>query len=495
MRHRKGKGLGEMKKNFNFINTYLNLPQCFYTQIKPKSVREPKLILFNEKLALDLTIDSEMFKTEEGVAYLVGNSLVKDSTPIAQAYAGHQYGHFTMLGDGRAILLGEHVTPDGRSVDIQLKGAGKTPYSRSGDGRAVLGPMLREYLISEAMYGLGIPTTRSLAVVETGEAVYRTIEEKGAVLTRVASSHIRVGTFQYVAQFGTQEELKALADYTINRHFDKIVPDVNSYLRLLEEVVKVQATTIAKWQLVGFIHGVMNTDNMTLSGETIDYGPCAFMDKFHVNTVFSSIDHQGRYAYGNQPQIGGWNLTRLAEALLPLIDKDEKVAIRRAEEILRSYSEIYQKEWLEGMCGKLGMLYREDEQQKEIEELLRLMQVYEADFTYTFACLTRDVLEGQLLFEKDKFKQWYERWQTKLHNQEGGIDTARERMRQHNPAVVMRNHLVEEALDAAVNEDDYRPINKLLSLCEKPYSYSQEQEAYHQLPPAKNLPYRTFCGT
>lgn len=305
-------------------------------------------------------MNKDLLKSDQGIEILAGNSAPSGSTPLAQAYAGHQFGHFNMLGDGRALLYGEQITPDGERFDIQLKGSGKTPYSRGGDGRAGLGPMLREYIISEAMHGLGIPTTRSLSVVTTGESIIRETLQQGAVMTRIATSHIRVGTFQFAATYGTYEDLQALADYTINRHYPALEEKENKYLLFLEEVTKRQASLIAKWQLVGFIHGVMNTDNMSISGETIDYGPCAFMDTYDMNTVFSSIDTQGRYAYGNQPGIGAWNLARLAESLLPLIHEDQEEAIRLAQEVLTAYPEYFQTNYLKGMRAKLGLFHEEE---------------------------------------------------------------------------------------------------------------------------------------
>ncbi len=339
----------KMKAGWNFNNSYARLPKMFYSSQNPDPVTEPELVIFNSSLAVSLGLNEAALNNDGGAAVFAGNKIPEGASPLAQAYAGHQFGHFTMLGDGRAVLLGEHISPDGERFDIQLKGSGRTPYSRGGDGRAVLGPMLREYIISEAMHALGIPTTRSLAVVKTGELVYRETALPGAIVTRVASCHIRVGTFEFAANFGTDEDIKALADYTLQRHFsggadlaDTVdyavdsntgfgaTSDADRYLFLLQEVIKRQAELIAKWQLVGFIHGVMNTDNMAISGETIDYGPCAFMDTYDPATVFSSIDRQGRYAYGNQPPIGGWNLARLAETLLPLLHEDEKQAVQLA---------------------------------------------------------------------------------------------------------------------------------------------------------------------
>jgi len=340
---------------WNLDNSYAGLPASFFSRLSPTPVRAPKLIILNYALATSLGLNVKSLQSNDGVAVLAGNLVPEGALPLAQAYAGHQFGGFTMLGDGRAILLGEQITPQGERFDIQLKGSGRTPYSRGGDGRAALGPMLREYIISEAMYALGIATTRSLAVVITGESVIREREQPGAILTRVAASHLRVGTFQYVSNWGTLEDLRVLADYTLKRHFPDVEADESRYLSLLQEVTKRQAVLIAKWQLVGFIHGVMNTDNMALSGETIDYGPCAFMDAYDPVTVFSSIDLQGRYAYGNQPHIAGWNLARFAETLLPLLHVDQAEAVKLANDALADFTELYHRAWLAGMRAKLGM--------------------------------------------------------------------------------------------------------------------------------------------
>ena len=374
-------------------NTYINLPDIFYSKQKPSSVPNPQLVAFNYSLAKELKLDIDYLTSKEGVEILSGNKVLEGTTPIAQAYAGHQFGYFTILGDGRAVLLGELITPKGERLDIQLKGSGETPYSRGGDGKASLGPMLREFIISEAMHGLNIPTTRSLAVVETGETVIRERLLPGAVLTRIASSHIRVGTFQYVASYGSTEELRSLADYAIERHYKELVNEDNKYLKFLKAVIEKQADLISKWQLVGFIHGVMNTDNITISGETIDYGPCAFMDTYNPNTVFSSIDRGGRYAYGNQPNIGAWDLARFAESLLPLLSENKDQAINLAQEGISEYPEIFKKKWLAGMRAKLGLFNEEVEDEALINELLSLMERYKADFTNTFRALTINKVE------------------------------------------------------------------------------------------------------
>lgn len=479
------------KEGWNFDNTYVNLSDFFYTPTKPEPVKDPKIILFNKELAKRLGLSEILEKT--GAPIFAGNKLPEGAEPLAQAYAGHQFGYFTMLGDGRAILLGEQITPQGERVDIQLKGAGRTTYSRGGDGRAVLGPMLREYIISEAMHGLGIPTTRSLAVVTTGESVFREVENKGAILTRVASSHIRVGTFQYAAVYGTEEELRELADYTIERHYPFLMEKENRYLGLLEEVIRRQAELIAKWMLVSFIHGVMNTDNMTISGETIDYGPCAFMNHYDPATVFSSIDHGGRYAYQNQPAIAHWNLTRFAESLLPLIDNDENKAVELVKGALNKFPKIFHLHWLRGMCAKLGLTEVRENDQILIDELLQAMKKYRADFTNTFLSLTYDEWSGAVLYHSKEFKEWYEKWEERRKLQKISLNDSQKIMYQHNPAIIPRNHRVEEVL-AQVEKENYEPLKKLLDLLSDPYRHTIEQMEYNK-DPIPEEPYVTYCGT
>ncbi|OAS22744.1 protein adenylyltransferase SelO [Paenibacillus oryzisoli] len=486
---------------WNFDNSYARLPQFFFTQVNPTPGRAPKLIVLNEAVAEALGLNASALRGEEGVATLAGNHIAEGSIPLAQAYAAHQFGHFNMLGDGRAILLGEQITPRGERVDVQLKGSGRTPYSRRGDGRAALGPMLREYIISEAMVGLGIPTTRSLAVVTTGDVIYRETELPGAVLTRVAASHIRVGTFQYAAQYGTLEDLQALADYTIERHYPEAATQAGSdrtdqrYLRFLQEVIKRQARLITKWQLVGFIHGVMNTDNMAISGETIDYGPCAFMDAYDPATVFSSIDTHGRYAYGNQPRIAVWNLARFAETLLPLLHGDEEQAIKLAEGALSEFSTTYQNAWLKGMRAKLGIVGEEEGDLALIEGLLSLMEKHSADYTNTFVALTFDKLEESPLFVTPEFAPWQEQWQARLGRQQEERSASQELMCRSNPAIIPRNHRVEEALEAAVEHGDYSVMERLLAVLANPFAHALEQEAYASLPEPSACAYQTFCGT
>lgn len=496
---RKGDTMTERKPiietGWNLENSYACLPKIFFTEQSPTPVKSPKLVILNYPLIESLGLNAQAIKSDDGVAVLAGNQIPKGALPLAQAYAGHQFGHFTLLGDGRAVLLGEQITPLGQRVDIQLKGSGKTPYSRGGDGRAALGPMLREYIISEAMNALGIATTRSLAVVTTGESIIRETEQSGAIMTRVAASHIRVGTFQYVSKWGTVEDLRALADYTLQRHFPDADAHENRYLFLLQEVIKRQAELIAKWQLVGFIHGVMNTDNMAISGETIDYGPCAFMDKYDRATLFSSIDVYGRYAYGNQPRIAGWNLTRFAETLLPLLHVNEDQAVKIAQDAISHFTELYHCNWLSGMRAKLGIFNEELQDESLIEDLLSMMQKHGADYTNTFGALTFDKLEDNVMFDTKEFAQWNELWQRRLERQQESKASSHKLMKSCNPRVIPRNHRVEEALEAAVKQGDYSVMEQLLHVFSRPYEYSLEQDEYSKIPNSSACPYRTYCGT
>ena len=484
-----------IEAGWNFDNSYARLSQSLFTSLAPTPVRLPKLIIINDSLATSLGLNVQALRSEDGVAVLAGNRIPEGASPLAQAYAGHQFGHFNMLGDGRAVLLGEQINPSGERVDIQLKGSGRTPYSRGGDGRAALGPMLREYIISEAMNKLGIPTTRSLGVVTTGETIIRETDLPGAILTRVAASHLRVGTFQYVAKWGTPEELRTLADYTLIRHFSDVETDEDRYLSLLQEMIKRQAALVAKWQLVGFIHGVMKTDNMTISGETIDYGPCAFMDTYDPKTVFSSIDTQARYSYGNQPHIAGWNLARFAETLLPLLHVDQEQAVKLAQDAISNFTELYQSSWLAGMRAKLGIFNEEIQDESLMEDLLNMMQNYRADYTNTFRALTFDNLEDMVLFKAPEFSQWHKRWQERLGRQEEPIAASNELMRNSNPALIPRNHRVEEALEAAVEQGDYSVMERLLEVLSSPYAHAPEQADYCIPPDPPIRPYRTYCGT
>lgn len=482
------------KTGWNFKNTYASLPDLFYTKLNPTPVQSPKLVILNETLAENLGLNLSSLKSPENVMVFAGNKIPPDTEPLAQAYAGHQFGHFTMLGDGRAVLLGEQVTPQGELLDIQLKGSGKTPYSRRGDGRAALGPMLREYIISEAMYALGIPTTRSLAVVTTGEPIIRETLLPGAILTRTAASHIRVGTFQYASHWGTEEDLKTLTEYTIGRHFTQGEYD-NPYLYLLQEVIKKQAFLIAQWQLVGFVHGVMNTDNMTISGETIDYGPCAFMDTYNPETVFSSIDRQSRYAYGNQPYMAAWNLARLADTLLPFFSTDKEDAIKIAEDEISKFFDLYYNHWLTGMRRKLGLFNEESEDESLIQDLLDLMEKHQQDYTNTFLTLTFDRPGNSPLFHNTEFLQWKKQWQERIQRQQESREDSHHLMRSSNPALIPRNHQVEAALQKAVEEEDYSLFEELLRVLAQPYAHLPEQQEYNTLPEPSSCPYRTFCGT
>ncbi len=480
---------------WKFENSYARLPEAFYVRLNPVPVRTPKLVIFNVALAQFLGLNPDTLKGDEGAAVFSGNRIPEGAEPLAQAYAGHQFGSFTMLGDGRAILLGEQVTPKGERYDIQFKGSGKTPFSRQGDGRAALGPMLREYIISEALHALDIPTTRSLAVVTTGEHVFRETALQGAILTRTAASHIRVGTFEYAAARGKPNDIRTLADYTIRRHFADLATDENPYLALLGAVMERQASLVARWLVVGFIHGVMNTDNMALGGETIDYGPCAFMDAYDPNTVFSSIDHNGRYAYGRQPQIAQWNLARFAETLLPLIHEDPQEAVSMAKEAISGFSDTFRHYWLSGFRSKLGLLNQEADDSSLVEDLLDCMHRHGADFTNTFRDLASGSLPEASMFRDLDFKHWFERWQARLKRQPDSWEASRRLMNTRNPAVIPRNHRVEEALEAAVERADFTVMEKLLGILSQPYQDPPEQAGYRLPAPPSAQPYRTFCGT
>jgi len=476
-------------KGFNFEHTYAELPNIFYADQKPAVVPSSQMVVFNSRLSEDLGLDTDILKNTPEI--FTGSTLAMSAKPIAQAYAGYQFGHFAMLGDGRALLLGEHITPQGDKFDIALKGSGLTPYSRGGDGYAALLPMLREYIISEAMYYLGVPTTRSLAVTLTGNDVVREKLLQGAVLTRVASSHIRVGTFNFASAFGCGSDLKTLADYCISRHFPWIDKYENKYLLLLREVAMRQAVLIAKWQLLGFVHGVMNTDNMAISGETIDYGPCAFMDYYDENTVFSSIDTFGRYAYKNQPTIGAWNLSRLAEALLPLFCNDEDRAIELANEEITNYWLNYKEHWINGMRARLGLVSSEPDDRTLASELLEIMSANELDYTSTFRQIALGTENSEYLNDMPGFSEWQEKWQSRLSRQPYSMQHAKEMMRKNNPSVIPRNHKVEEAL-AAAEYGDYTFMHNFLLALRAPY---EDSEAYSLPPGPLARRYKTFCGT
>lgn len=480
---------------WRFDNSYARLPESFYAQLHPVPVRAPQVAMLNHALAESLGLDIRTLSDEEAALLFAGNVLPDAAQPIAQAYAGHQYGHFTMLGDGRAILLGEHLTPAGDRFDIQLKGSGQTRFSRRGDGRAALAPMLREYLISEAMHALGIPTTRSLAVVTTGEPVMRETVLPGAILTRVAASHVRVGTFEYVVRIGGAEGVKTLADYVIHRHYPALGEADNPYLALLNSVIERQASLVAKWLLIGFVHGVMNTDNMAISGETIDYGPCAFMDAYDPDTVFSSIDQQGRYRYRNQPHMAQWNLARFAETLLPLLHPEQEKAVALAEEAIHHFPAIFQEHWLAGMRKKLGLLTEETEDSQLIETLLTWMQQHQADYTQSFRALAAEALPQDALFRDAEFLEWHARWQARLSRQAESRQSSASLMQAHNPAIHPRNHRVEEALAAASERGDYSLLQRLLAAVTNPYADAPEYHDYRTPPEPSERVYQTFCGT
>lgn len=483
-----------IQTGFNFDNSYINLPKEFYSHVNLKPVKSPKLVILNNNLASSLGLSLELLKSPKGISILSGNTKADDGAYISQAYAGHQFGHFTMLGDGRALLIGEQITPSNQRFDIQLKGSGRTPFSRGGDGRAVLGPMLREYIISEAMHGLKIPTTRSLSVISTGEDVYREEIKQGAILTRVASSHIRFGTFEFASYFLDKDKLKQLADYTIKRHFPFISDEQNKYVSLLEEVIKLQASLVAKWQCVGFIHGVLNTDNMSICGETIDYGPCAFMDTYDPKTVFSSIDTEGRYSYQNQVAIVSWNLCRFAETLLPLISDDEDKAIDIAQDCLAKFTDLAISNLILGMCSKIGIFEPDSKDESLLNGLLDMMKKYKEDYTNTFLALTFKDFPKSRMFVTDEFSVWYKKYQDRIKSQGKSKEEVFNLMKNSNPAVIPRNHRVEEALAAAEN-GDFSVMNNLLKALANPFEHSDFQKEYSKPAPKSQCDYKTYCGT
>ena len=482
------------KIGWRFDNTYSKLPSSMLAKLPPTPVKDPELVILNHSLSKMLGLDFTNLSNKNLASIFSGNLLPKGSDTIAQAYAGHQFGHFTLLGDGRAIVIGEHVSKDNKRFDIQFKGSGKTPYSRDGDGRAALGPMLREYIISEAMHNLKIPTTRSLAVVKTGETVMRETPLIGAILTRVAKSHIRVGTFQYAVISDDKKNLKTLFDYTVDRHYPIIKNSKTPALDLLKSVIEKQTKLVVDWMRVGFIHGVMNTDNMAISGETIDYGPCAFMDTYDPETVFSSIDQYGRYAFFNQPGIAKWNLARFAECLVPLISEDKNTGVQIATEIVNSFSEIYQKNWFEMMRKKLGLLGEDANDEKLVIDLLNWMHKKKADYTNTFCFLMNQNFKEKKIYNDESFLYWKKQWQDRLKINGNSSEESLKLMRSSNPLVIPRNHKVEEALDSA-NNGDLNPTKNLLKILEKPYEDRKEINEYQSSAPPSNKIYKTFCGT
>jgi uncharacterized protein YdiU (UPF0061 family) len=470
-----------------FDNSYARLPAGFHARIAPTQVAAPRIVRVNHELAALLGLDPAALDAE----MLAGNRLPAGAEPIAQAYSGHQFGHFSpSLGDGRAILLGEVVGVNGRRYDIQLKGSGPTPFSRRGDGRAAIGPVLREYLIGEAMHALGIPTTRALAAATTGEAVHRETALPGAVLTRVAASHIRVGTFQFFASRGEDDAVRTLADYAIARHYPELAGD---YRGFLEAVIARQAELVAQWLLVGFIHGVMNTDNMAISGETIDYGPCAFMEAYDPATVFSSIDEGGRYAYGRQPRIAAWNLTRLAETLLPLLGADQDAAVETANQAIATFAPRFEAAYRAGLRRKLGLQTRQEGDDALAEDLLRLMQADGADWTSTFRALA-DAAEGGGLGAGPEWESWTQRWRARLDGEPGAPADRAAAMRAVNPVYIPRNHLVEAALAAAATED-YGPFEELLRVVSRPFEARAGLERFTLPARPEERVLATFCGT
>ena len=481
-----------MTIGWHFDNSYSKLSKTFKEDIKPTPVHEPELVILNEELAKNLNLNFSGIDKKKLAEIFSGNSLPEGTNSIAQAYAGHQFGHFTMLGDGRAVLLGEHIDNKNQRFDIQFKGSGRTSFSRGGDGRAALGPMLREYIISEAINALNIPTTRSLAVVKTGEKVVRENLLNGAILTRVASSHIRVGTFQYIAATQNLEDLNTLVDYTIDRHYPEIKSSKNKALDLLSLVMERQCQLVINWMRVGFIHGVMNTDNMAISGETIDYGPCAFMDQYDPKTVFSSIDKFGRYAFSNQPPITKWNLARFAECLIPLIDKDEDTAIKIATELIDNFQNIYEEKWLNMMRDKLGLFGEDKNDLKLINKLLDWMKNNNTDYTNTFCHLMGVEIDDEV-YKNDDFKSWTNEWEKRL-KLNNSSDKHLELMKKTNPIVIPRNQKVEEAL-ADADKGNLETMNKLLKVLSNPYSDQENIIEFQKPTPIGNEKYQTFCGT
>lgn len=479
---------------FRFDNTYARLPELFFTRLDPTPVPEPTMVVFNERLAAELGLGFYGKNQEGHAALFAGNVLPRGAEPIAQAYAGHQFGHFTQLGDGRAHLIGEHITPEKTRCDVQFKGSGRTPYSRSGDGRAPLAPMVREYIISEAMHALGIPTTRSLAVVSTGERLLRDIPVQGAVLTRIASSHIRVGTFEYAASRVEKASVETLLEYTIARHYPDVRTASNKASALLQSVMERQVDLIVQWMRVGFIHGVMNTDNMALSGETIDYGPCAFMDQYDPATVFSSIDHAGRYAYQNQPGIAQWNLARFAETFVPLLHADTERAVAIAQELLHGFPALYKERWLAMMRSKLGLFGAQSDDENLIADLLSWMHHESADYTNTFLDLSTKKIFPKKPYDTTSFQDWYARWCDRLRRNAKPFESSQSLMRAHNPSVIPRNHIVENVLQAAVH-GERTPLHKLLNALKEPYKKYSGPRSYQSSPAPSERVHQTFCGT
>ena len=484
-----------------FDNSYQNLPQDFFERINPVPVKDPQLIIFNNDLGKSLGIDQKISKKELANIFS-GNEILKGSSPIALAYAGHQYGNFVnQLGDGRAVLLGEVSTPNQERFDMQLKGSGQTRFSRQGDGRSPLGPVIREYVVSEAMNALGIPSTRSLAAVTTGEKVFREVILPGGILTRIAKSHIRVGTFEYFAAQKNTENLKTLADYTIKRHFPSLKDVANPYLSLLEIVSERQIELISKWMGVGFIHGVMNTDNTSIVGETIDYGPCAFMDEYNPSTVFSSIDAHGRYAFGNQPLIAQWNMACFANSLLGLIDKDTEKATDKAQKVINNFPNKMSEAMMSVMCKKIGLDSTKTNSQEALTKLLRIMLDNKSDYTLTFRYLSeiikgkRDSLFKQQFLEHKQISNWLKEWKELIKDQNLAKKEIALSMESSNPVFIPRNHLIERAIEAAVENNDFSEMKTLLTILSKPYEEQSKYGEYMKPPKPLEVVHQTFCGT
>jgi len=479
----------QFDKTWTFENSYLNLPSPFYSELTPTTISSPSLLLFNNNVAINLGLKSIISESDYLTSVFSGNYVPERTTPFAQAYGGHQFGHFNILGDGRAVVLGELTGIDGKKYDLQLKGSGQTPYSRRGDGRATVYSMLREYLISEAMHGLGIPTTRSLAVVKSDEPVYREKVHDMGILTRVAASHIRVGTFELAARMGNPDYIQKLFDYAVERHFPDVIDAENSVFSFLELVINRQIHLVNDWMRVGFIHGVMNSDNMSIAGETIDYGPCAFMNAFNPDTIFSSIDKQGRYAYANQPKMAKWNLLRLAETLLSLVDKDSKRAIEKIQPLFKEFDNHFNEVWKINHLAKIGIVDEQHGDEELLNELMAWMEQEKPDFNNTFRGLLDEHLHEDSVFQLESFKMWKLKWQKRV----ASIDGYKDVLGSVNPSVIPRNHLVEEALLAGSEGEDLQLFNLLLEKLEKPFDFCASSK--FQNPPLSEAGYKTFCGT
>lgn len=497
---------------FPFDNSYARLPAYFYSRVNPQPVKRPALIRLNEELAAELNLDTAQLRQDEQVAVFAGNRIPAQAEPLAMAYTGHQFGHFNpQLGDGRAILLGELLNNQGERFDVQLKGSGRTPYSRGGDGRAAIGPVLREYIMCEFMHAAGIATTRALAAVSTGETIMREHLLPGAIITRLSRSYVRVGTFQFFAAQQNFQAVRELADYVIARNYPQAAETENPYQALLEAVIQKQAALIAQWMQIGFIHGVMNTDNASIAGETIDYGPCAFMDSYHADTVYSSIDRQGRYAYRNQPAIGHWNMCRFAETLIPLLAEDSEEAVAIAQQAINTYPDFYQNSWLQGMRSKLGLATEVEDDEALVHELLAVMSDGKADFTLTFRVLSELTLDAvdngssessealssltALFTDAAAFTEWLDKWQQRLATETRSDAERQAAMQAVNPLYIPRNHLVEAVIRSAEDHGEFQPFHDLVELLQEPFQQQDVADRYTQPPQAEEVVQNTFCGT